>query len=280
MNYRHIYHAGNICDVIKHALLALCLDYLRQKDKGFCVLDTHAGVGLYDLNDERAKKTGEADGGIQKLWQIPTIAGIASYYALLRKLNLDTQSPEPLTVYPGSPVLTALSLRPQDRLIACELHPDDVNDLRRALHPYLNAHTHHRDGYEALGAFLPPPEKRGLVLIDPPFEKPDEFDTLAKRVIDGYSRWPQGMFLVWYPIKERPTLWQFHEKLVAAGIPKILCAEFIFDEETRHDRLNGSGAIIINPPWTMAEQLPPLFAELHNTLETRHHGVTVKWLTG
>lgn len=271
MNYRHIFHAGNICDVVKHAVLTLLIDHLRSKEKGFCVLDTHAGTGLYDLNDARAGKTGEAQNGIYKLLAAPEIPELASYYAVLKKLNSGA-----FQHYPGSPLLAQNMLRPQDRLIACELHEEDVKELR---HFVPGAHAHHRDGYEALKAFLPPEEKRGLVLIDPPYEKTDEFETLIAAVKGAHQRWAQGITMIWYPIKERPAVWQFHEALVATGIPKVLCAEFIYQEETRHDRLNGSGLILVNPPWKLDEQLKMLFPKLHEVMNTRYNQDVIKWLT-
>lgn len=283
MNYRHIFHAGNICDVVKHAILTLCVEHLRLKEKGFFALDTHAGIGLYDLADERALKTNEAQSGIIRLLESPHISYLSSYYSVLQKLNPnwvpeDPRTIELITSYPGSPVLIDTMLRPQDRLVASELHPEDVVDLRRVFRQSKQTHIHHRDGYESLTAFLPPPEKRGLVLVDPPFEKPDEFEKLPQRIFEAHQRWPQGMFLVWYPIKERPTVWRFHEALIASKIPKQLCAEFIFAEETRHDRLNGSGCLIINPPWQFDEKLPLLFKALHLALKTTHQGLNVEWL--
>ena len=259
MNYRHIYHAGNICDVVKHAVLTLVIDRLCLKDKPFCMLDTHAGVGVYDLNDPRAVKTAEAQSGILKLLAAAPIPMLARYDATIRAMQPH---------YPGSPLLACHLMRPQDRVIACELHPDDAQDLRRNLRAYPNAQTHHRDGYESLRAFLPPAEKRGLVLIDPPYEDPQEFDRLAAAVIAAYQRWPQGVYMLWYPVKDRPAIWRFQDNLVAAGIKDILCAEFIYTEETRNDRLNGSGLILINPPWQMDDTLRELFPALHDALQT------------
>lgn len=284
MNYRHIYHAGNICDIVKHTMLVSCLDYLRLKDKGFCVLDTHAGIGLYDLKDERALKTNEAAEGIYKLLDSPPLTQLSSFYDSLKKINTNW-NPDDLTTtknfqfYPGSPNLIYLKLRPQDRMIACELHPEDCEDLRYLLGYHKQVQVHHRDGYEALRAFLPPPEKRGLVLIDPPYERSDEFEELSTHIQQAHQRWPSGMFLVWYPIKERPAIWRFHEKLATTGIAQILCAEFIYMEESRTDRLNGSGCIIINPPWTFEKELPLLFQDLHQCLDSPYRGTSVKWLT-
>jgi 23S rRNA (adenine2030-N6)-methyltransferase len=282
MNYRHIFHAGNIGDTVKHGVLTLSIEHLRGKESPFCVLDTHAGIGIYDLQDERAAKTGEAKDGILKLLGAPRIPELAGYYAVLKKLNLDWggESAEGFRYYPGSPLVARHLLRPQDRLVACELHEEDAEELRRQLFPYRRAQTHCRDGYEALAAFLPPAEKRGLVLIDPPFEQPDEFDRIAKALKNAHARWPQGMLMLWYPVKERPAIWRFHEALIASGIPKILMAEFVYNEETQADRLNGSGLILVNPPWRMDEKLRQLFPALHQALGTAHCFSEVKWLTG
>lgn len=281
MNYRHIFHAGNICDVVKHAVLTLLIQHLRSKDKPFYLLDTHAGIGFYDLQDARALKTCEAQDGILKLLQAEPITELIDYYAILQKVNplLMIGAPDVVarcTHYPGSPLLAAYLMRPKDRLVACELHPEDVKLLKQFV-PH--AQTHHRDGYEALQAFLPPPEKRGLVLIDPPYEAPDEFERLPSILKDAWERWPQGQFALWYPIKERPTIWRFQEAMTATGIPKQLCAEFMFQDETRHDRLNGSGLLLINPPWQFDQKLEGLFAALFRALEPPYKAMSLKWLT-
>jgi len=283
MNYRHIFHAGNICDVVKHILLVLCLDHLRSKEKAFCVLDTHGGCGLYDLNDQRSLKTQEAQKGIYKLLLANPLPQLSSYYKILQVLNPSYSLNDPTSIrsfhaYPGSPMVSHHKLRPQDRLIACELHPEDSTILRHTLRNSTQAHIHCRDGYEALQAFLPPQEKRGLVLIDPPYEKTDEFDKLPALLSKAYKRFPQGLFLVWYPIKDRPALWRFHEALIATGIPKQLCAEFIFNDEIDQTRLNGSGCILINPPWTFTDDLPILFKDLHRAFETTYTGININWL--
>ena len=293
MNYRHIFHAGNRCDVVKHAALTLVLAHLRAKEGGFAVLDTHAGIGLYDLTDPRALKTDEAAEGILALLAAPALPALADYYEVLRKLNplWDGKSTDDFRTYPGSPLIAFHMLRAQDRLIACELHPEDAEILRinapvavarsaeqsrRKNNNHLQ--IHHRDGFEAMGAFLPPPEKRGIVLIDPPYEQPDEFERTASHVAAAWRRWPTGIYMIWYPVKDRPAIWKFHEALAEAGIAKILCAEFIYQEETRADRLNGSGLIIINPPWKLDEELAALFPALHQAMRTNYAGVTVKWM--
>jgi 23S rRNA (adenine2030-N6)-methyltransferase len=280
MNYRHIYHAGNISDVVKHAVLTHLLRHLREKEKGFAVLDCFAGAGLYDRNDPRAQKTGEAAEGILNLLAAPALPALADFYAVLRKVNplWSGEGAEGFRVYPGSPLFAFHLLREQDRLIACELHPEEEKALRVAVPADKRVQIHCRDGYEALGAFLPPPEKRGLALIDPPYERADEFDVIVKRVGAAYRRWSSGIFMIWYPVKDRPAIWKFHEGLAATGIRKILCAEFVYDEDVRADKLSGSGMIVINPPWKLDEELKALFPLLHGAMGTGYAGVAVRWL--
>jgi 23S rRNA (adenine2030-N6)-methyltransferase len=280
VNYRHIFHAGNICDTVKHSVLALAIASLRVKEKGFCILDSHAGAGLYDLQDERAVKTGEAQKGILRLLQAPAIPGLADYYRILGELNsgVDIFGPGTVRYYPGSPVIARHMLRPQDRLVLCELHEEEFGQLKRQFRHDAQTQIHHRDGYKALAAFLPPAEKRGLALIDPPFEDTEEFARLAETLKKIHARWREGSVIVWYPVKDRPAIWRFHEALIATGIPEMLCAEFIYDEETRGDRLNGCGFILVNAPWQLDEKLSALFPALHRAFGTTHRGVTVKRL--
>jgi 23S rRNA (adenine2030-N6)-methyltransferase len=276
MNYRHIYHAGCVCDVVKHSVLTLLLQRLRAKDKAFSVMDTQAGLGLYPIEDERAAKTNEAAAGFLRLMAASPVAGLEAYYDVLRALNPDGVGRH----YPGSPYLTRQLLRPQDELIACELHPEDARELRHLFYNDPQVHVHERDAYEALAALFPPASGRGLAFIDPSYEERDEWARLTQALVAAHRRWPMGQFAVWYPIKERPALWRWHEDLIATGIPKILCAEFIYEPETRSDRLNGSGMILINPPWQFEETVNELFPALHKALATEYQGSIAKWLAG
>lgn len=274
MNYRHIYHAGNRCDVVKHALFTLVLAHLKSKEKGFMALDTHAGTGFYDLDDPRALKTNEAAEGIKSFLEGDPLPELGDYYAVLRTMNPGG----PFHVYPGSPMVAFENLRPQDRLVVCELHPEDAEDLRRQMPRDKRIQIHARDGYEALTAFLPPPEKRGVVLIDPPYEQPDEFDVVARRVKDAHRRFSNGIYMIWYPVKDRPAIWKFHEALAQSGIPKILCAEFVYEEDALADRLSGCGMIVINPPWKLDEEIKALFSFAHRAMKTAFNGDTIKRL--
>lgn len=277
MNYRHIYHAGNICDVVKHASLVLLLERLKAKDAAFAVLDTHAGEGLYDLFDPRAAQTNEAAVGARRLWEKREKASpeLEPYLSALKSLNEGRD----LKLYPGSPVLARRSMRQQDRLVVCELHPEDAQNLKRTMRDEAGVEVHSRDGYEAVKAFLPFKEKRGLVFIDPPFEVAGEIDRLVAAARVVHERMAGAVVAIWYPIKERPAIWRFHEALIAAGLPKLLAAEFLYRPEVRHDRLNGSGLIVMNAPWKIEEDLARLFTALHETLETEARESFIRLLT-
>ncbi|WP_298213568.1 23S rRNA (adenine(2030)-N(6))-methyltransferase RlmJ [Acidocella sp.] len=249
MNYRHIYHAGNFADVMKHALLLRLLAAMRRKPKPFLALDTHAGIGRYDLARAEAEKTGEWRQGVGRLLdQAPP--ALAEYAGMVRRLGL----------YPGSPVIIAAALRPDDRLVACELHPQDAAALRLALRPYPNAAAHQRDGYEALGAFLPPPERRALALIDPPFERPDEFPLLARGLAAAWRKFPAAVTAIWYPIKHRAPVRAFFTALRETPIRDVITAELRLRPDTDPSRLNGCGLGLINSPYGFAEEAAPILA--------------------
>lgn len=264
MNYRHAFHAGNFADCMKHALLLWLLQALQRKESGFLVLDTHAGTGRYDLRGAEAERTGEWREGIGRLLAAgPGLpAPLADYVRLVERLGL----------YPGSPALAAAVLRPQDRLIACELHPEDQALLRRNFRGQGQVAVHLRDGYEAMRAFLPPPERRGLVLIDPPFEQTDEFDRLVAALREAYARFRGGVLAAWYPIKHRAPVRAFHTAIAEAGIRNVVAAELLLREPVTADRLNGSGLLIVNPPWKFEEEAGPLLTALASLLVASEAG--------
>jgi 23S rRNA (adenine2030-N6)-methyltransferase len=238
MNYRHAYHAGNFADCFKHALLVAMLDSLGRKAAPFFVLDTHAGSGRYDLEAEAARRTAEADTGIRRLLT-STSPALARYLGLVRQLGL----------YPGSPVLMRAVMREHDRLACCERHPDEAAALRRQFHRDSRVEVHDRSGWEALGALLPPREKRGLVFVDPPFEDRDEFVTLTDGLRRGHRRFSHGVFAAWYPIKQMAACRGFHANLASSGIRDIVAVELHLRETTIPDRLNGCGLAVVNPPF-------------------------------
>ncbi|CAK0753160.1 Ribosomal RNA large subunit methyltransferase J [Azospirillaceae bacterium] len=291
MNYRHVYHAGNFADVFKHLILVLVLEHLRQKPTPFCVLDAHAGIGLYDLRSEAAQKTGEAVGGVLSLLEsranvtFPETVhtAVKAYFAAIESLNPDVSLKEPfrdIRYYPGSPRLARRLLRVGDRLVASERHPEDFMTLKRAFAGDRQVEIHNLDAYEALKARLPPPERRGVVLLDPPFEATDEFERLARGLQTAYRRWPTGVYLAWHPIKERAAVWRFHEALIAAGIQKMMAAELMILPEDDIRRLNGCGMIVVNPPWRFDQKLRDLLPVLHRSLGAVAGGGRIDWLVG
>lgn len=269
MNYRHAYHAGNHTDVFKHAVLVMLLEYLRRKDSAFVVLDTHAGAGRYDLRSPEAEKTGEAADGIGRVLGKPLPAA-AAYLDLVRGLN-----PDGLAVYPGSPAIVAAFLRDIDRLIACDLHEEEAAKLRRAFRGDDRIAVHHRDGYEAIKAFLP--LRRGLVFIDPPYEKddPDAYKRLARRLNAGLARWPGGMFAAWYPLKERTGIDQVRKGYDRAN-PPTLAVEFL-REPMDGVAFAGSGLLIANPPYGIEPRLRALGRDLAAAFDAPQARLDVDW---
>ena len=266
MNYRHAFHAGNFADVLKHAVLALILKRLAAKDAAFFYLDTHAGAARYDLGGAQAARTGEArDGILRLLADGETHPCLRPYLGVVRTLN----AAEPgWARYPGSPWIARKMTRPQDRLLLCELHPDALRDLRRATAGDRRIEVRHVDGWGVLKSDLPPAERRGLVLIDPPFEARDEYDRLARGLRHAHRRFATGVLAGWYPVKTRGAVDALHEAVLAAGIRRVLVAELLIRapsaETDPAPRLSGCGLVIVNPPWTLAESLSdllPLLAE-------------------
>ncbi len=260
MNYRHAFHAGNFADCMKHALLVRLLGALTRKPAALAVLDTHAGIGRYDLTGGPASRTGEWRGGIARLLDDPP-PPLAAYVGLVDRLGL----------YPGSPALVRAMLRPQDRLACCELHREDAETLRAAYAGDPLVAVHRRDGWEALRALLPPrlggaAQKRGLVLIDPPYEAPDEFAQLSRGLCAGHDRFRTGVFAAWYPLKHRAPVRAFHIAMRESGIRDIVAAELWLREPLDAARLNGCGLLVINPPYRFETEAQPILAALLDRL--------------
>ena len=285
MNYRHAYHAGNFADVLKHSVLFALIEALKAKDTPFALIDTHAGSGCYALDSEEAGKTGEYRDGIARLL-FPDLkqAAPTPLPALLRRW-LDSVLAWPgnehgLKFYPGSPLQAALSMRAGDSAQLCELHPEEVARLRELFQQDRRVHVHHRNGYEALKALLPPKEKRGLVLIDPPYEaQEDEFRLVEAALKHALQRWPTGIYAVWYPIKRRSPLQPFLRWLRHCGARRILQAELLLHPDDSPLRLNGSGMAILNAPWHLDQILrEPLQAMARLLSQERAAQWRLDWL--
>jgi 23S rRNA (adenine2030-N6)-methyltransferase len=297
LNYRHVFHAGNFGDVFKHALLVPLVRGLQRKEKGLLFLDTHAGIGAYDLQSVPAGRTLEYVDGIGRLWNRTDLpAGVRDYVELVRAFNATrcaltrsparSASPNPpakagedrdqavpldagslsLRYYPGSPRLAAMLLRPQDRLALSELHPDDFETLRTEFARDRGVSIQRIDAYAALRAWLPPPERRALVLIDPPYEDANEVTRIHEGLAGSLTRFPAATYVIWYPIKDRAAAGAFKAMLGTLPLPPTCAVELMVFAADPSDRLNGCGMIVLNPPWPIAAELAALAAALRDSL--------------
>lgn len=271
MNYRHAYHAGNFADVIKHSLFTRILAYLKQKDKPFRVIDTHAGIGLYDLRGEAANKTTEAEFGIERL-SSPFSQDIEQLLQPYRNVLASIRTRYGETTYPGSPAITRELLRPQDRAIFVELHEEDHALLSERFNQVTNTKVLHMDGWTALQALIPPKEKRGIVLIDPPFEQPDELTRLIQCCTKASEKWPTGIYAAWYPVKNPQKIDNAWRTLKSSCSRPLLRAEVLIKRPSDVSQLNGCGLFIINPPWTLAQEAEQLLPALTERLAQTDYG--------
>ncbi|MDP2732548.1 MAG: 23S rRNA (adenine(2030)-N(6))-methyltransferase RlmJ [Hoeflea sp.] len=266
MNYRHLYHAGNFADVLKHAVLAQIITYLKRKDQAFRVIDTHAGIGSYDLTSDEAQKTGEWREGVGRLTKAKLSPELAAFLApwldAVATLNPDGG----VRHYPGSPKLARMLMRKQDRLTAIELHPTDANQLRSAFAGDHQVRVIELDGWLALGGHLPPKEKRGLVLVDPPFEADGEYDRMIDGLARATRRFAGGTYMLWHPIKADSPLAAFDKKLIALNRPRTLSVRLLTRDNKTAPGLNGSGLVIVNPPFTLEADLNKVLPELARLL--------------
>lgn len=301
MNYRHAFHAGNFADVFKHAALALIIEYLKRKATPFAVVDTHAGLGRYDLSAPEAERTGEWRQGIGRVLEAnPDLPGLDSLMKVIAAVNdgglarvtpsgvhahdeRTTKKPSSEHLprwYPGSPRIARTLLRKNDRLWCAELHPEDAHVLAREFAGDPQVEARRMDGYEAIRAWLPPREKRGVALIDPPFEQRDEFRHLLKGLKEGLRRFATGIFVLWYPIKSRAPVAAFHKALAESEIREILAVELLIRPLNDPEKLNGCGLIVVNPPWRLDSDLARLAAGLAGIFGGGGGSSSVNWLAG
>jgi 23S rRNA (adenine2030-N6)-methyltransferase len=277
MNYRHAFHAGNFGDVLKHVVLLELLEALHRKPNPVHLIDTHAGIGLYDLASDEAQRSGEYRFGIGAVLSDPQAAKILPrYWDGLKRLNPELKAGgSGLRRYPGSPWLLQDSVRAGDRVTLCELHPQDAETLKQNIGRDPAVAIHHRDGFEALKALTPPTPRRGLALIDPAFEAKDEFDTLTKAVLLAHQRWATGMLAVWYPIKDQKSIDRWKSALAKQLKAETLCLELTVRPAKDDRQMNGSGLIVVNPPWQLAETLTPMLEFLKSRM-AREAGAAAK----
>lgn len=274
MNYRHSFHAGNSADVVKHSLLIALVRALQQKPGALTLIDTHAGCGLYDLEDEKAQRTGEAMQGVVRAFA-DTNPLLDDYRAAVRAVN-DGAEPR---LYPGSPRILAQLLRPQDLLILNEKHPEDIAALRSAMRG-TSAAVHQRDAYELWLAMLPTRTPRGVVVVDPPFEQTDERDRITATLAAAHRKWAHGVTVIWYPLKDRATHVRWKQQLNRLGIPKYMTIEHWLYDADQPGIYNGAGLFIVNPPYAFTQALPPMLEALRAALAPEGHRgtLTAEWL--
>ena len=261
MNYQHAFHAGNFADVHKHAVLARILDYLKRKPAAFRVIDTHAGAGRYDLHGPEPKRSGEWRDGIGKIWRAPLPQAVQALLAPYLDAVAGFNPGGTLRVYPGSPLIALHLSRPQDRLLACELEPRAAAALEGVLRDR-RAKMLAIDGWTALGAYVPPKERRGVVLVDPPFEDAADFGRLSSALAAAYRKWPTGIYMLWYPIKERVAPDALARRLRKLAMPGVLRCEITLGPPRAAAGLVGSGLIVINPPFRLDADLKVLLPAL------------------
>ena len=271
MNYRHAFHAGNFADVMKHALLVRILGYLQRKETPLRVIDTHAGIGLYDLRADEAERTGEWVEGIGRLAE-PFPAEVEAILAPYRKVIADVRARHGESIYPGSPGIVRELLRRQERGVFVELHPADHEVLNEAFNAVSNLKVMHLDGWTALHALIPPKEKRGVVLIDPPYEKTGELERLGAELLAALRKWPTGVYAGWYPIKDVATVDAVAARLDAESPRPGLRLELYVDDPGDPSRLNGSGLFVLNPPWSLKDEAETLLPALAERLSRSGYG--------
>lgn len=276
LSYRHSFHAGNHADVLKHLVLTLILQSLKQKEKGFFYLDTHSGVGRYSLFSAEAEKTGEYLEGIARLWERKDLPEeILLYINEIKKINRGK-----LKFYAGSPLLAVQQLREQDRALLTELHPNDFPLLRQEFAKYPNVVTKRENGFQQLKAALPPKEKRGLILIDPPYELKEDYELVVKAIQDGYKRFATGVYAIWYPVVLRQHTKRIVRGLIETGIRKILQIELSVRPDSDQRGMTASGMIVINPPWQLESQMKNILPYLTEVLVPDGvGGWSVEWIT-
>ena len=276
MNYRHAFHAGNHADVLKHYVLTRLIALLSRKEAPFAYLDSHAGIGLYDLRGDQASRTGEWLEGIARLWQATDVPDpLLDYLEVIRAMNPDGE----LRHYPGSPELARLLTREQDRLHLNEKHPEDGRLLKENMHGDRRVAVHLGEGWHVPRALLPTAQKRAVLLIDPPFEQADELQRCAQAMKESIARMRQAVVAIWYPIKDQRQLKRFYQDLQGTGAPKLLRVELLVHAADNADvGLNGSGLAIANPPWGLEDELRSVLPWLGQNLGQTQGGWKLDWL--
>jgi 23S rRNA (adenine2030-N6)-methyltransferase len=275
LSYRHAFHAGNFADVLKHSVLSLVMDYMLRKNKGFSYIDTHAGAGMYLLKSESAQKTGEYLDGIAKLWQRnDTPEELAEYIEIINELNADQQ----LKIYPGSPTIAQQFMRRQDASFLYDLHPADHQLLSELFENKRKVQVFKSNGYKALKAHLPPVTRRAIVLIDPPYEMKTDYHDAVNAIIDGYKQFNSGTFILWYPVVHRHYIDQMQQQFCTSEVRNVLQLELQMDADNDEYGMTGTGLFVVNPPWTLTQQVQSILPYLCTHLGDANSSFVVKQL--
>lgn len=267
LSYRHAFHAGNFADVLKHSVLTLVLEYMTRKDKGFYYIDSHSGAGMYQLEDEYAQKTGEYKDGIAKLINNNDIPeALQPYIDLVSDINNGNN--EELSLYPGSPGIARQFTRRQDSAHLFELHPTDIEHLKTYSQRWNKSHVKQSDGYQGVLGLVPPPSRRGVVLIDPPYELKEDYLKAVRTIVNAYKKFATGTYILWYPVVKRELVEQMQDAFLKSDVRNVLQVEYCQSADTQEYGMTGTGLFIVNPPWQLSKQLaeilPYLAAKLGN----------------
>ena len=272
LSYRHAFHAGNFADVLKHAVLTNVLEYITRKDKGYTYIDSHSGAGMYKLTDEYAQKTGEYKQGIAKLINNSDIPEeLIEYIELIQSLNVDdstSTTDKELTTYPGSPAIAKAFSRRQDSAHLFELHSTDINHLTDFCERWNKSHVKQSDGYQGILSLIPPPSRRGVVLIDPPYELKEDYPKAVKTIVSAYKKFATGTYILWYPVVKRELVEQMKNSFIKSDVKNVLQVEFCMEQDTQEYGMTGTGLFIVNPPWQLTKQLEVILPYLKAKLGT------------
>ena len=276
LSYRHAFHAGNFADVLKHSVLTLVLEYMTRKDKGFYYIDSHSGAGMYQLSDEYAQKTGEYKDGIAKLIENDDLPeALQPYIDLVKDLNRET---EELSLYPGSPGIARQFTRRQDSAHLFELHPTDLEHLKEYSQRWNKSHVKQSDGYQGVLGLVPPPNRRGVVLIDPPYELKEDYLKAVRTIVNAYKKFATGTYILWYPVVKRELVEQMQDAFTKSEVRNLLQVEYCQQADTDEYGMTGTGLFIVNPPWQLNSQLDEILPYLKANLGNSESQYSVKQL--
>jgi 23S rRNA (adenine2030-N6)-methyltransferase len=276
LSYRHAFHAGNFADVLKHSVLTLVLEYMTRKDKGFYYIDSHSGAGMYQLADEYAQKTGEYKDGIAKLIKQQDLPeALEPYIDLVKDINSEEDE---LSLYPGSPGIARQFTRRQDSAHLFELHPADIEHLQAYSQRWNKSHVKQSDGYQGVLGLVPPPNRRGVVLIDPPYELKEDYLKATRTIVNAYKKFATGTYILWYPVVKRELVEQMQSAFTKSELRNVVQVEYCQKADTTEYGMTGTGLFIVNPPWQLSQQLAEILPYLKTKLGDNETSYTLKQL--